>query len=34
MIHVPETPKIKNYHDDIQTMLQQLARMNELGEDW
>lgn len=21
MIHVPETPKIKNYHDDIQTML-------------
>lgn len=34
MIHVPETPKIKNYHDDIQTMLQQVARMNELGEDW
>ena len=21
MIHVPETPKIKNYPDDIQTML-------------
>lgn len=34
LVHVPETPKIRSYHDDIQTMLNQVARMNEMGEDW
>jgi adenosyl cobinamide kinase/adenosyl cobinamide phosphate guanylyltransferase len=34
LVHVPETPKIRSYQDDIQTMLKQVARMNEMGEDW
>lgn len=34
LMHVPEIPKIRSYQDDIQTMLKQLARMNEMGEDW
>lgn len=34
LMHVPETPKIRSYQDDIQTMLKQVARMNEMGEDW
>lgn len=34
LMHVPEIPKIRSYQDDIQTMLKQVARMNEMGEDW
>ena len=34
LVHVPEIPKIRSYQDDIQTMLKQVARMNEMGEDW
>ncbi len=34
LVHVPETPKIRSYQGDIQTMLKQVARMNEMGEDW
>lgn len=34
LMHVPEILKIRSYQDDIQTMLKQVARMNEMGEDW
>ena len=34
LMYVPEIPKIRSYQDDIQTMLKQVARMNEMGEDW
>ncbi|MCA6493925.1 MAG: helix-turn-helix domain-containing protein [Chitinophagaceae bacterium] len=33
LVHVPKVPKIRSYHDDIQTMLKQVARRNEMGED-
>lgn len=34
LVHVPESPKIKSYQEDIRSMLQQVAKMDELGEDW
>jgi hypothetical protein len=34
LMQVPEIPKIRSYQDDIQTMLKQVARMNEMGVDW
>lgn len=33
-VHVPEIPKIRSYQDDLQSMLKQVAQMNEMGEDW
>lgn len=34
LLHVVESPKIRSYQDDIRSMLQQVAKMDELGEDW
>ena len=34
LVHVPESSKIKSYPEDIRSMLQQVAKMDELGEDW
>lgn len=34
LLHVAETPKIRSYQEDIQCMLQRVAKMNEMGEDW
>lgn len=34
LVHVPESPKIRSYHEDIRSMLQQVAKMDEIGEDW
>lgn len=34
LVHVLESPKIKSYHNDIKCMIQQVARMNEMGDDW
>ena len=34
LVHVPESPKIRSYQEDIRSMLQQVAKMDELGEDW
>lgn len=34
LLYVPEPPKIKSYQEDIRSMLQQVAKMDEIGEDW
>ena len=34
LLYVPESPKIRSYQEDIHSMLQQVAKMDELGEDW
>lgn len=34
LLYVPESPKIRSYQEDIRSMLQQVAKMDELGEDW
>lgn len=34
LVHVPESPKIRSYQEDIRSMLQQVAKMDELSEDW
>jgi Holliday junction resolvase RusA-like endonuclease len=34
LVHVPESPKIRSYQEDIRSMLQQVAKMDELGDDW
>lgn len=34
LLHVAESPKIRSYQEDIRSMLQQVAKMDELGEDW
>ena len=34
LVHVPESPKINSYQEDIRSMLQQVAKMDEIGEDW
>ena len=34
LVHVPESPKIRSYQEDIRSMLQQVAKMDEIGEDW
>jgi hypothetical protein len=34
LLHVSETPKITSYHDDTQTVFNQVARMYETGDDW
>lgn len=32
-LYVPESPKIRSYQEDIRSMLQQVAKMDEMGED-
>lgn len=34
LLYVPESPKIRSYQEDIRSMLQQVVKMDELGEDW
>jgi len=34
LLHVPESPNIKSYKEDIRFMLQKVAQMDEIGEDW
>ena len=34
LLHVVESPKIISYQDDIRFMLQKVAKMDEIGEDW
>ena len=34
LLYVPESPKIRSYQEDIRSMLQQVAKMDEIGEDW
>ncbi|OYU96256.1 MAG: hypothetical protein CFE21_07560 [Bacteroidetes bacterium B1(2017)] len=34
LLYVTESPKIRSYQEDIRSMLQQVAKMDELGEDW
>ena len=34
LLYVPESPKIRSYQEDIRSMLQQVAKMDELGDDW
>lgn len=34
LLHVVESPKIRSYQDDIRFMLQKVAKMDEIGEDW
>ncbi len=34
LLYVPESPKIRSYQEDIRSMLQRVAKMDELGEDW
>jgi len=34
LMHIPEVPKNRGYYEDINNMLQQVARMNEMGKDW
>jgi hypothetical protein len=34
LLYVPEPHKIKSYQEDIRSMLQQVAKMDEIGEDW
>jgi len=34
LLYVQEPPKIKSYQEDIRSMLQQVAKMDEIGEDW
>lgn len=34
LLYVPEPTKIKSYQEDICSMLQQVAKMDEIGEDW
>lgn len=34
LVHVPESPKIRSYQEDIRFMLQKVAQMDEMGEDW
>ena len=34
LLHVAESPKIRSYQDDIRFMLQKVAKMDEIGEDW
>jgi hypothetical protein len=33
-LHVAESPKIRSYQEDIWFMLQKVAKMDEIGEDW
>ena len=34
LLYAPESPKIRSYQEDIRSMLQQVAKMDELGDDW
>jgi hypothetical protein len=34
LLHVAESPKIRSYQEDIRFMLQRVAKMDEIGEDW
>ena len=34
LLYVPESPKIRSYQEDIRSMLQQVAKMDEIGEGW
>ncbi len=34
LLYAPESPKIRSYQEDIHSMLQQVAKMDELGENW
>lgn len=34
LVHVPESPIIRSYQEDIRSMLQRVAKMDEIGEDW
>lgn len=34
LLHVAESPKIRSYQEDIRSMLQRVAKMDEIGEDW
>ena len=34
LLHVAESPKITSYQEDIRFMLQKVAKMDEIGEDW
>lgn len=34
LVHVSESPKIKSYQKDIRSILQQIAKMDDLDEDW
>ena len=34
LLNVAESPKIRSYQEDIRDMLQKVAKMDEIGEDW
>ena len=34
LLYAPESPKIRSYQEDIRSMLQQIAKMDELGDGW
>jgi hypothetical protein len=34
LLHVAGAPKIRSYQEDIRFMLQKVAQMDEIGEDW
>ena len=34
LLYVPDSPKIRSYEEDIRSMQQQAAKMDEIREDW